>query len=103
MQNANYSILSGENISAQRALEMGVAQKMLVRDDWDQISKMFNRMSGAALRMNKRAMAEAGGAVIRAKLEHLKVLFLSDLYDLEDVEEGINSFAERRKPEWKHK
>ncbi len=103
LQNATYSILSGENIPAQRALEMGIAQKMLAQDEWDQISKMFNGLSGAALRMNKKAMGEAGGSAIRAKLEHLKVLFLSDLYDLEDVEEGICSFAERRKPEWKHR
>ena len=36
-------------------------------------------------------------------VEEMNTLFLEKLYTLEDVKEGIASFEEKRRPEWKHR
>ncbi len=46
--------------------------------------------------------APGSGGYSQEALVGLKDLFLSRLYELDDVREGIASFEERRKPEWKH-
>ena len=103
LQNAAYAILSGETLSAERAAAMGVVQKILPREDWGQVAALFNGLSAAALRVAKEGLILGAGATRREQLEKLKQLFLSRLYRLEDVEEGIRSFEEKRRPEWKHR
>ena len=60
-------------------------------------------MSGPVLRLTKTALRTGVGPEGRDRLHAIKDLFLDGLYKLEDVEEGINSFTERRRPNWKHR
>ncbi len=102
LQNASYAILTGESLSAEQAATMGLVQRILAKDEWDKIDKIFNNLSAAALRVTKEAIQAGTGGYQRQSLEQLKQLFLDRLYKLEDLEEGIASFEERRKPAWKH-
>ena len=102
-QNAAYAILSGENLPAERALVMGLAQKILPKDEWGEIDDLFNGLSAPVLRITKQALAKSLTEGAAERLDHFKALFMSELYRLEDVAEGIASFEERRPPEWKHK
>ena len=102
-QNAAYTILSGENLPADRAQSMGLVQKILPKDQWGEIDDLFNGLSAPVLRITKQALARSLTEGCEERLDHFKALFMSELYRLEDVTEGIESFEERRPPEWKHR
>jgi len=102
-QNAAYTILSGENLTVDQAMAMGLVQKIVPRDDWAEIDELFNGLSASVLRITKQALAESFDERSAERLEFFKELFLSKLYVLEDVAEGIASFENRRPPEWKHR
>lgn len=102
-QNAAWLMLTGETVDAERALGLGLAQKILPTERWSEIDDLFNGLSVAALRVAKRAIALGASTDREQRLDDLKQLFLSDLYQLEDVAEGLASFRERRAPVWKHR
>jgi cyclohexa-1,5-dienecarbonyl-CoA hydratase len=102
-QNAAYAILSGDNIDAERAQAMGLVQKILPKDEWGEIDDLFNGLSAPVLRITKQALAKSLTEGCAERLDEFKTLFMSELYRLEDVAEGIKSFEERRPPEWKHR
>ena len=102
-QNAAYTVLTGANLDADRAAAMGVVQVVLEKDRWSEIDGIFNGLSGSALRLAKKALRVGGGEVSADRLDQVDKLFLQDLYQIEDVEEGISSFTERRKPTWSHR
>ena len=84
-------------------LAMGFVQQLLPKDDWGKLDETFNGLSAPVLRMAKRALREAGGAYQREPLDRIRRLFVEDLYRIDDVQEGIASFEERRAPAWKHR
>jgi cyclohexa-1,5-dienecarbonyl-CoA hydratase len=102
-QNAAYLALTGETVDAERAAAMGLVQRVLPREAWGEIDVLFNSLSIPALRTAKEALRRGAEPYDRARLRALEAFFLSDLYVLEDVAEGITSFAERRPPRWKHR
>jgi len=102
-QNAAYTILSGENLPADRAQSMGLVQKILPKDQWGEIDDLFNGLSAPVLRITKQALAKSLTEGSAERLDAFKAVFLSELYRLEDVAEGIKSFEERRPPDWKHR
>jgi cyclohexa-1,5-dienecarbonyl-CoA hydratase len=103
LQNAAWSVLTGETIGAERALAMGLVQQLLPKDEWARLDETFNGLSAPVLRMAKRALREATGGYQGDRLEQIKRLFVDELYRIEDVQEGIASFEERRPPAWKHR
>ena len=102
-QNAAYAILSGENLPADRAHAMGLVQKILAKDEWPEIDALFNGLSAAVLRVTKSALTTSLNEGDPERLKAFEALFMSELYRLEDVTEGIASFEERRPAEWKHR
>jgi cyclohexa-1,5-dienecarbonyl-CoA hydratase len=102
-QNAAYTILSGENLPADRAQSMGLVQKILPKDEWKEIDDLFNGLSAPVLRITKQALTKSVTEGCAERLDDFKALFMSELYRLEDVTEGIASFEERRAPAWKHR
>jgi cyclohexa-1,5-dienecarbonyl-CoA hydratase len=103
LQNAAFLALTGEAVDAERAAAMGLVQEIVEQDAWDGICTRFNRLSAPVLRLAKEALMTASGGIRWEALEGMNSLFLSKLYEIEDVAEGIASFAERRKPEFKHR
>jgi len=103
LQNAAWMVLAGETLDAERALALGLVQQILPVDQWSRIDAMFNGYSAPVLRLAKAALRKGTGGYDRKRLEEIERLFLDDLYKLEDVEEGIKSFEERRKPAWHHR
>jgi cyclohexa-1,5-dienecarbonyl-CoA hydratase len=103
LQNAAYVALTGDTLSADRALQMGMVQQLLARDEWAKVEKTFNRLSVPVLRLTKKALRQGSGGYCRETLDGVKQLFLDELYELEDVAEGMASFAEKRRPQWKHR
>jgi cyclohexa-1,5-dienecarbonyl-CoA hydratase len=102
-QNAAHLIFTGESVDAERALAMGLAQKIVEQSEWGKIVRRFNKTSAPVLQLAKEAFKlglktpvdEIHGTIV-------KDLFLDRLYKIKDVNEGIASFREKRKAEWKH-
>ena len=59
--------------------------------------------AGASVVEHKQALAKSLTEGCAERLDSFKAVFISELYRLEDVAEGIKSFEERRAPEWKHR
>lgn len=98
-QNAAYLALMGETIDVPAAQAMGLVQKIADKDDWGRIEKKFNRLSLPVVRLTKQSLRKGLTEGLDAQID----LFLGPLYEIEDVSEGIASFAEKRRPDWKHK
>ncbi len=103
-QNAAHLIFTGDTIDAQRALAMGLVQQIVEQSEWEKIAKRFNKTSAPVLRLAKEAFKKGlKTPVDEFHGDIVKDLFLNRLYKIEDVNEGIASFTEKRKPEWKHR
>ncbi len=103
LQNSAFLALSGESVAADQAAAMGLVQKILPQEEWDDIESRFNGMSAPVLRLAKEALRKGSGGYDRPALEGMNNLFVEKLFDIEDVAEGIASFEERRKPSWKNR
>ena len=102
-QNAAWAVFSGETFPAERALAMGLVQKLQPREEWGKMTDHFNRLSLPVLRLAKQAFRKGAGAARTAPLTEFTRIFLEDLYKFEDVKEGVAAFREKRKPAWKHR
>jgi cyclohexa-1,5-dienecarbonyl-CoA hydratase len=100
-------ILLGENISASEAKQMGLVNQVFPLQDFDKelinYAKKFESMSGAALKVTKQAFKKALNFDFERILSNVEAMYAKDLMELNDANEGINSFLEKRKPVWKHK
>jgi cyclohexa-1,5-dienecarbonyl-CoA hydratase len=100
-------VLTGEAISAERARDMGlvnrlVPEKQLQSAVNDLIGKI-TAQSGAVLGMAKKAVLGGMGLSLRDALRNSMNIFLNELYRLEDSQEGLRALLEKRKPQWKNR
>jgi len=103
---ADELLLSGKTISAEEALKMGLVaevfddhESMLAGvDAW--IEKHILTRSASSLKYAVRAARMEFNSVIKSKLQKQEQLYLDELMATHDANEGIQSFLERRKPEW---
>jgi len=102
-QNAAYLVLTGKAVSAQQAQAMGFVQQIENRENWSAWIDHFNRLSLPVLRLAKKALQQGKGKIQKDRIGVLTQLFLEELYRIDDVKEGIRSFQEKRRPEWKHR
>jgi cyclohexa-1,5-dienecarbonyl-CoA hydratase len=98
-------LFTGDPIDAQRALAAGLVNRVAPggsgREQALALAARIARHSGAALRATKRALAlgEAGG---EAGLRGAEALYLGDLMETRDANEGLRAFVEKRRPAWTH-
>jgi cyclohexa-1,5-dienecarbonyl-CoA hydratase len=101
--NAAHMIFTGKSVDAERAQAMGIVQEIIPREEWGKMNHRFNSSSASVLRLAKEAFIQGLESQDRFAGDINRDLFLDRLYKLEDVCEGIDSFAEKRKPKWKHR
>ena len=100
-------VLTGEPVTAERALELGLINRLVPEAKLEEtvkalISRITNH-SGAVLTMAKRAILGGMGMSLRDGLKHSRNIFLNELYRLEDSQEGLHALVEKRKPNWKNR
>ena len=96
-------VLSGEQVSAREAYEMGLVSRIVPRSDLspavDALARTLAGFSPTALGLAKEAAATATemeyGAALRYLREMITLVALSD-----DAREGIKAFFEKRAPNW---
>ena len=98
---------TGRIYSADEACMAGFVSKVV---DDDKFTEAVDRLVGELkssspliLRLNKRAVRQNLGLDFAKSLEQVSDLFLNTLMKTEDTLEGICSFEEKRRPEWKNK
>jgi cyclohexa-1,5-dienecarbonyl-CoA hydratase len=99
-------ILGGETFNAQQAYDMGLVNKVVPLENFDEelanYVKIYTKMSGSALKVTKEAFGKVRNLSFEQGLPVIEDLYMNKLMKLGDAEEGLKSFMEKRKPQWKH-
>ena len=100
-------ILTGEPITAERALDLGLVNRLVPEADLEKtVGDLVARItthSGPVLSMAKKAILGGIGLSLRDGLMQSMDIFLNQLYKLEDSQEGLRALVEKRKPNWKNR
>jgi cyclohexa-1,5-dienecarbonyl-CoA hydratase len=100
-------VLTGEPVTAERALELGMVNRLVPEAQLEQaVNDLVGRISGhsgAVLAMAKKAILGGMGLTLREGLKNSMSIFLNELYRLEDSQEGLRALVEKRKPNWKNR
>lgn len=103
MGNALYLILSGEMITAEDAMKMGLVQKVVPPETlMEEVMKMAKKMAANgsnAIRMAKEVIRK-GLEIPLKEGSHLEAAAFSKLFDYPSTKEGMTAFLEKRKPKW---
>lgn len=102
-------LLTGKVISAERGKEIGLLNDVFEDranmeeevDKW--IGENILGKSASSLRYAVRASRVTFNHMMQKFLPILEDMYLQGLMETEDANEGINSFLEKRKPEWKNR
>lgn len=98
---------TGRRYSAEEAWQMGFVSHAVDDDKLtgtlDQLIGEIRTSSPLIVRLNKRAVKKHLGLNFQEALDGVSDLFLNELMKTEDTLEGIRSFEEKRRPQWKNK
>jgi len=98
-------ILSGETISAQEGLALGLVNKVVpeasLAQEVSAFIEKFTRLSGIVLKMAKEATLAGLNDDMDKGLKTIEKIYLDRLMKTNDAMEGLKAFLEKRKPAWK--
>lgn len=105
---ASQVILTGERFSADFFYRQGLVNKVVAGGSLDDsitafFEKQIHPKSASSLRITKSASSMVLAEQYRNFIGRLEDLYLKDLMSTSDAVEGIESFLEKRSPEWKNK
>ena len=100
-------VLTGETISAERARDIGLVNWLVPEEELekkveDVIAKV-TAQSGPVLTMAKKAILGSLGVTLREGVRNSMKVFLNELAELEDSQEGLRALVEKRAPKWKNR
>jgi len=100
-------VLTGETISAERAQEFGFVNWLVPEEDLqkkvDEVVAKVTAQSGPVLTMAKKAIIGSLGLPLRDGVRNSMKVFLNELAELEDSQEGLRALVEKRAPKWKNR
>ncbi len=98
---------TGRRYSAEDAKSMGFVSQTVEDESFSEaLAKLIKEIqvnSPLIIRLNKRAVRNHIGMDFTKAVESVSDYFLNTMMKTEDTLEGIKSFEERRRPEWKNK
>jgi len=99
-------ILSGRIISAQEALNMGLVNQVVPKEELEAATsaflKPYLKMSAEVLRKTRKAITAGLMDDLEPSLRVIEDIYLDELMKTADAQEGLKAFLEKRKPEWKN-
>jgi cyclohexa-1,5-dienecarbonyl-CoA hydratase len=99
-------ILSGDTISAQEALALGLINKVVpeasLPEEANGWIEKFKKLSGIVLKLAREATLEGLNDDSNKGLQVIEKIYLDQLMKTNDANEGLKAFLEKRKPTWKN-
>lgn len=100
-------LLTGDRIRADEAVRLGLVNKVVPPDELaataDELLGKLTGLSGAILRLTKRAVRLGDASSFAEGLDAVEELYLGPMMATEDAHEGLAAFMERRPPVWRNK
>ena len=100
----NELLLLGEQISAQEAERIGIVNRVVAPDEFDDAvrewAEKLASKSPVLMRLGKDAMFRQQDMVLADALDFLRSQ-LTIAFSTEDIQEGVRAFFEKREPQWK--
>lgn len=100
-------LLTGDTVNAQQALQMGLINRVVPRtalkETVDTLVKRLSEQSGPVLQLLKKVIFEGTWLPFNDALKKSQDIYLNQLFELEDSQEGLRALVEKRKPVWKNK
>jgi cyclohexa-1,5-dienecarbonyl-CoA hydratase len=107
MQAAAHLILTGHQISATEAHRLGLATRVVPDYELpaavDALLEELRTLSPSVLQLTRRTLARLHSGEFLRQLEEAERVYLSELMQTHDAQEGLCAFLEKRKPVWKAK
>jgi len=98
-------ILSGDVISAQEALALGMINKVVpevsLSEEVSRFVEKFKKLSGIVLKLTKEATLAGLDDDSEGGLQAIEKIYLERLMKTNDAVEGLKAFLDKRKPAWK--
>jgi len=99
-------ILSGRTLPAEEARGMGLINKVVKEDDLESATADFIKpylgLSAEVLRKTKKAITVGLRDDLEPSLKLIEDIYLNELMNTADAQEGLKAFLEKRKPAWKN-
>ena len=98
-------VLSGDVISAQEALTLGMINKIVpeasLAEEVSRFVDKFKKLSGTVLKLTKEATLAGLNDDAEKGLKVIEKIYLDRLMKTHDAIEGLKAFIDKRKPTWK--
>ncbi len=99
-------VLTGDTLTAAEAERLGLVNKVVPKDQLDaatmELASKLAAKSPLALQIGKKGIYGAEDVPYHQALDSLGELFAA-LCSTEDAEEGVKSFLQKKKPEWRER
>jgi cyclohexa-1,5-dienecarbonyl-CoA hydratase len=100
-------VLTGRSFTAEEALTAGLINSVWSDNEFEskleEAAKTLASYSTPALKAAKRALRIAGGIPFSEALAAAEKIYADEVMTTADAAEGLNSFLEKRSPQWKHR
>ncbi len=104
-QKALELVLTGAVIKANEAHRIGIVNQVFPVEGFDEAVQGYlaqmEGLSAPVLQLTKRAVVESMGKPFTDAMRIVEDLYLGELMETEDANEGLAAFMEKRKPVWK--
>jgi len=98
-------ILTGDVITANEALQIGLVNKVVpsekLEETTSQLIGKLKEKSPIVLKLTRMSLRQVLDADFKKELEEVTGIYLNLLMRTEDAVEGLKAFMEKRKPQWK--
>lgn len=100
-------ILLGDMIDAAEALRLGLVNYVVPATELEQklssVLAKLRDLSASSLAMTRMALEMGERSSFQTVLADVENLYLNELMKTQDAHEGVRSFMEKRKPEWRNR